>query len=189
MKINANSIRMGNVLEHENALYVVIKQPEHTMPGKGGAFVQVEMKNLKTGNKTNVRFRSNEDVERVRLEQREMQFLYDEGETIAVMDNESFEQMSLPKSMLGEKAAFLQESMVLSVDMHEENPIMVNLPGNAVLEVAETEPVIKGQTAASSYKPAILSNGVRVMVPPFVDAGEKIVVRIEDATYLERAKN
>lgn len=188
MKINANSIRMGNVLEHNNKLYVVIKPPEHTMPGKGGAFVQISMKEIKTGIKVNERFRSSEDVEKVRLDQKEHQFLYMDDDHVHLMDTETFEQIQVDKEMLGDKALYLQEEMKVMVEFHESAPIRIELPSTANLMVSETEPVVKGQTAASSYKPAVLENGIRIMVPPFIDPGTKVVVKTEDDTYVERCK-
>ncbi len=188
MKINANAIRMGNVLERNNKLYVVIKPPEHTMPGKGGAYVQISMKEIRTGTKVNERFRSSEDVEKVRLDQKQHQFLYRDDDYIHLMDTENFEQIQIDKEMVGNKALYLQEEMLVTVEFHEATPIRIELPSTANLVVSETEPVVKGQTAASSYKPAILENGMRIMVPPFVDPGTKVVVKTEDDTYVERCK-
>lgn len=188
MRINANSIRAGHVLEYNGKLCVVSKTPEHTMPGKGGAYVQVEMKDLKTGTKFNERFRSSEDVEKVRLDQKECKYLYSDDEFLYLLDNESFEQIQINKDMIGDKIAYLQEDMNIDVEFHEGNALKVALPDSVILEIKETEPVVKGQTAASSYKPAILENGIRIMVPPFVDAGTKVIVKTEDNTYVERAK-
>jgi len=188
MRINANSIRAGHVLEYNGKLCVVSKTPEHTMPGKGGAYVQVEMKDLKTGTKFNERFRSSEDVEKVRLDQKECKYLYSDDEFLYLLDNESFEQVQINKDMIGDKIAYLQEDMNIDVEFHEGNPLKVALPDSVVLEIKETEPVVKGQTAASSYKPAILENGIRIMVPPFIDAGTKVIVKTEDNSYVERAK-
>lgn len=188
MKINANSIRAGNVLEHNGRLCVVTRTPDHTMPGKGGAFVQVEMKDVKTGTKISERFRSNDNVERVRLDQKDYQFLFTEGTHLNLMDIESFEQISVEQSLIGEKLAYLQDGMVIVVELHEDAPIRIMLPDTVVLRIAETEPVVKGQTAASSYKPAILENGIRIMVPPFIDADTKVVVKTEDDSYVERYK-
>jgi elongation factor P len=179
---------MGNVLEHNGKLYVVIKPPEHTMPGKGGAFVQVSMKEITTGTKVNERFRSNEDVEKARLDQKENQFLYADDDFIYLMDNESYEQIQVNKVMLEKKIAYLQEGMNVTVEFYENTPIKIELPTTVNLEVSETEPVVKGQTAASSYKPAVMENGMRIMVPPFVDPGTRVVVRTEDDTYVERCK-
>ncbi|MEO1702689.1 MAG: elongation factor P [Pseudomonadota bacterium] len=186
MKINGNEIKPGNVLEHDGGLWVAVKTA-HVKPGKGGAFAQVELKNLIDGRKLNERFRANETVERVRLEQKDFQFLYEEGDALVFMDNESYEQLELQKDFVGERAAFLQDGMIVTVEMHEERPIGVRLPDTVVLAVAETEAVVKGQTATSSYKPATMENGVRVMVPPFITADEKIVVDTNELTYVKRA--
>ena len=188
MKISANSIRAGNVLVHKEKLYVVSKQPEHTKPGKGGAFVQVEMKELKSGTKVNERFSSTEMVEKARLDQKKYQYLFDSGEMLTFMDTEDFEQIELNKTILGDMLVYLQENMEVMIEFFEESALSVTLPETVILEVSEAEPVIKGQTAAASYKPAIMENGARVMVPPFVSMGDKIVVRTSDSTYVERAK-
>jgi elongation factor P len=186
MKINGNEIKPGNVIEHDGSLWVAVKTMA-VKPGKGGAFNQVELKNLINGTKLNERFRSSETVERVRLEQKDFQFLYAEGDNLVFMDNETYEQLQLQKDFVGDRAAFLQDGMKVTVELHEERPIGIQLPEQVTLTVAEADPVVKGQTAASSYKPAILENGVRVMVPPFVAAGERIVVETTEVTYLRRA--
>lgn len=186
MKINGNEIRPGNVLEHNGGLWAVVKT-NAVKPGKGGAFNQVEMKNLIDGTKLNERFRASETVERVRLEQKDFQFLYEEGEMLVFMDTESYEQLELQKEFVGDRRAFLQDGMMVTVELYEEKPIGVSLPDQVTLEIAEADPVVKGQTAASSYKPAVLENGVRVMVPPFISSGEKIVVDTNELTYLRRA--
>ena len=188
MKINANSIRLGTVLEHNNRLWVVVKNPEHTQPGKGGAYVQVEMKDIKTGTKLNERFSSSESVEKVRLDTKSYQFLYFEDDNLTLMDNETFEQISVNKSILGDQIAYLQDGMNLDVELYNEEVITANVPEKITAIIAQTEPVIKGQTATSSFKPAILDNGVRIMVPPFVNIDDKVIVRTTDSTYLERAK-
>ncbi|WP_339717440.1 elongation factor P [uncultured Sneathiella sp.] len=186
MKINGNAIRPGNVVEHKGGLWVAVKI-QHTQPGKGGAYLQVELKNLRDGSKLNERFRSSESVEKVRLEQKPHQFLYEDGELLTFMDTSNYEQVSLAKDMVGERAAFLQDGMDVEIEFHEESPLTVILPEQVVLEITDTEPTVKGQTAASSYKPAILENGMRVMVPPFCGSGEKIVVNTETSEYLKRA--
>lgn len=186
MKINGNQIGPGNVLQHKDSLWVAVKT-EHVKPGKGGAFAQVELKNVFNGSKLNERFRSSETVERVRLEQREHQYLFDSGDMLTFMDMESYEQIELQRDFVGERAAFLQEGMEVKIESYEGKPISVALPDQVVLEVTETEPTIKGQTASSSYKPAMLDNGTRTMVPPFITVGEKIVVATEDASYVKRA--
>lgn len=188
MKINANSVRLGTVLEHNNRLYVVVKNPEHTQPGKGGAYVQLEMKDVKTGTKLNERFSSSDSIEKVRLDEKNYQFLYFEDDNLTLMDNETFEQIFVNKSILGNQLPFLQDGMNLRLEMYNEEVITASVPEKITSVVDQTEPVIKGQTATSSFKPAILENGVRVMVPPFVNAGDKIIVRTTDSTYIERAK-
>ncbi|WAP68835.1 elongation factor P [Jiella pelagia] len=186
MKINGNEIRPGNVIEHNGGLWVAVKTA-HVKPGKGGAFAQVELKNLIDGTKLNERFRAAETVERIRLEQKDYQFLYAEGEMLVFMDSETFEQLELQQDFVGERSAFLQDGMVVTVESHEDRPIGIKLPDQVVLTIVEADPVVKGQTATSSYKPAVMENGVRVMVPPFIEAGEKILVDTNEITYLRRA--
>ena len=187
MKINGNEIRPGNVIEHNNSLWVAVKT-QAVKPGKGPAYNQVELKNLINGSKLNERFRSSETVERVRLEQKDFQFLFSQGDMLVFMETNTYEQMELPREFVGERAAFLQDGMMVMVEMHEGRPIGINLPDQVTLAVAEADPVVKGQTAASSYKPAVLENGVRVMVPPFVTAGEKIIVDTNEMAYVRRAE-
>lgn len=186
MKINGNEVRPGNVIEHKGGLWVAVKVG-HVKPGKGGAFAQIELKNLIDGTKLNERFRSSATVDRVRLEQNNYQFLYAEGEMLVFMDNETYEQIELHLDFVGERSQFLQDGMIVKVESHEGRPIGISLPDQVTLEVAETEPTIKGQTASSSYKPALMDNGVRVMVPPFITIGERIVVDTNEITYLRRA--
>ncbi len=186
MKINGNEIRPGNVIQHKGSLWVAVKT-QAVKPGKGGAYNQVELKNLIDGTKLNERFRASESVERVRLEQKEHQFLYAEGDRLVFMDMETYDQIELPRDFVGDRAAFLQDGMTVTVESHEGRPIGITLPHHVTVTVSEAEPVVKGQTAASSYKPAILENGVRVMVPPFIQAGEKIVVDTTDISYVKRA--
>jgi elongation factor P len=188
MKIDAIDIRVGNILEYQGKLWAVAKTM-HTKPGKGGAFMQVEMKCISDGTKTNVRFRSSETVEKVRLDQKDYQFLYRDGQQLELMDKESFEQISASIDIVPEEyQPFLQDGMDVVVESYDEKPILLSLPETIVLEVAECEPVVKGQTAASSYKPGVLANGVRIMVPPFINIGDKVVVRVSDQQYIERAK-
>jgi elongation factor P len=187
MKQQANLIRAGQVIEHEGRRWTVLKQQIIT-PGKGGAFIQVEMRDLKSGNKTNERWRTADTVERLLTEEKEYTYSYTDGTNMVLMDPESFEQTMVPLALLGDSAPFLQDNMHVTVDLVEGEPVAIHLPPSAVLEVVEADPVVKGQTAASSYKPAKLSNGVKTMVPPFIETGEKIVVRTEDASYVERAK-
>ncbi len=187
MKINGNEVRVGNILDYQGKLWVVTKT-QHTQPGKGGAYMQVEMKALVEGTKLHERFRSAETVERVFLDEAPYQFLYAEGDNLVFMDQETYEQITLPADLLGDSAAFLQDSMIVNISSYEGKPIAVNLPDSVVLEITEAEPVVKGQTASSSYKPAILSNGVRIMVPPHIEGGMRVVVNTSDSTYIERAK-
>jgi elongation factor P len=186
MKINGNEIRPGNVLEHNGGLWAVVKT-NAVKPGKGGAFNQVEMKNLIDGTKLNERFRASETVERIRLEQKDFQFLYEQGDALVFMDLESYEQLELQKDFVGDRRAFLQDGMMVTVELYDERPIGIALPDHVTLAIAEADPVVKGQTAASSYKPAILENGVRILVPPFISAGERVIVDTNELTYLRRA--
>ncbi|RMF10972.1 MAG: elongation factor P [Alphaproteobacteria bacterium] len=186
MKINGNDIRPGNVIEHQNSLWRAVKT-EHVKPGKGPAYLQVELKNLRDGRKMNERFRSSETVERVRLEQKDYQYLYEADGKYTFMDSETYDQVEIDGDLLGDDAVFLQDGMQVIVESHEGTPLGVILPDQVTLEVSETEPVVKGQTAASSNKPAILENGVRVMVPPFINVGDKVVVATADRSYVRRA--
>lgn len=186
MKMNGNEIKPGNVIEHQGSLWVAVKT-NAVKPGKGGAFNQVELKNLINGSKLNERFRASETVERVRLEQKDFQYLYEQGDMLVFMDNETYEQMELERDFVGDRSAFLTDGMTVTVEMHEGKAIGVRLPDNVVLEITEADPVVKGQTASSSYKPAVMENGVKVMVPQFIDAGERIVVDTAEITYLRRA--
>ncbi|MEL6245814.1 MAG: elongation factor P [Pseudomonadota bacterium] len=185
-KINGNEIKPGNVIEHQGSVWRAVKT-NAVKPGKGGAFNQVELRNLINGSKLNERFRASETVEKVRLEQKDHQFLFADDDAFTFMDQESFEQIQIQRDFIGEQGAFLQDSMVVQIEFYNETPIGVALPDQVILEVQETEPVVKGQTAANSFKPAMCDNGVRVMVPPFVGVGEKIVVQTADSTYLRRA--
>lgn len=186
MKISGVDIRPGNILEYERGIWKVAKT-QHTQPGKGGAFMQVEMKNLIDGRKTNVRFRSADTVERVRLDTKDFQFLYADGEDLVFMDIETYEQIQLPADLLGDAAAFLQDGMQVLLEMWEERPISVQLPDQVEATIVEADAVVKGQTASSSYKPAILDNGVRVMVPPHIESGTRIVVAVYDREYVGKA--
>ncbi len=187
MKQQANLIRAGQVIEHEGARWTVLKQQIIT-PGKGGAFIQVEMRNLKTGNKTNERWRTADTVERLTTEDRDYTYSYTDGDNLVLMDPETFEQFMVPAAILGDSAPFLQDNMAVVVALVEGDPVGITLPPSVTLEIVEADPVVKGQTASSSYKPAKLSNGVKTLVPPFIEAGERVVVRTEDGSYVERAK-
>jgi len=188
MKINAIDIKPGNVLEYQGKLWLVLKR-ELVQPGKGGAFAQVEMRDLRGGTKLNDRFRTQETVERVRLDDKEMQFLFMENGQATFMDNDTFEQISIPTEMIGDPADFLRDGMVCNVMLHEGAPLSVELPPSVVMEVVEADPVVRGQTASSSYKPGKLDNGRRVMIPPYIEAGTRIVVSTADGSYVERAKD
>jgi elongation factor P len=185
-KINGNEIRPGAVLEHDNGLWAAVKV-SHVKPGKGGAFAQVELKNLRDGRKLNERFRSEDKVEAVTLENKDQQFLYETDGRLVFMDNETFEQTELDADLLGDRRPFLQDGMTATVQYFGEEALSVQIPQKVTCRIVETEPVQKGQTATSSYKPAILDNGVRIMVPPFVGADEMIVVHTELMEYSERA--
>ncbi|RLJ60534.1 translation elongation factor P (EF-P) [Litoreibacter meonggei] len=185
-KINGNEIRGGNVLEHNGGLWVAVKV-DHVKPGKGGAFAQVEMKNLRNGSKLNERFRSADKVERVRLEQKDQQFLYETDGMLTFMDTETYEQIELPADLLGDRRPFLQDGMIAVVEFHEAEALNASLPQKVTCKVVETEPAIKGQTASKSFKPAVLDNGVRLMIPPFVGVDEDIIVDTESMEYSERA--
>lgn len=187
MKINAVEIRPGNILEYEGGLWRAVKI-QHTQPGKGGAYMQVEMKNLIDGRKNNVRFRSAETLEKVRLDTKDFQFLFAEGDTLTFMDKESYEQVALDAGILGDAAAFLQDGMDVVMELWEERPISVQLPDTIEALIVEADAVVKGQTASSSYKPAILENGVRIMVPPHIGAGTRIVVDVYEQAYVKRAE-
>ena len=187
MRIDGGAVRAGMVLEFENKLWVVTSHEIRT-PGNLRSFNQVEMKDLKSGNKRGLRLRPDEGMERVTLDQRKFQYLFRDGDTLTFMDEENYEQITMQVDFLGDRAAFLQDGMVVQVELHEGNPIGVKLPEQVTLEIVEADPVVKGQTASSSYKPAKLENGVRVMVPPFIGTGDKIVVNTTDLTYVERAK-
>lgn len=186
MKINAVEIRPGNILEYEGGIWRAVKI-QHTQPGKGGAYMQVELKNLRDGRKNNIRFRSAESVERVRLDTKDFQFLFADGDILTFMDKITYEQTTLPRDLLGDAAAFLQDGMDVVMELHDEDPISVQLPDTIEALIVEADAVVKGQTASSSYKPAVLENGVRVMVPPHIGAGTRIVVDVYEQTYVKRA--
>jgi elongation factor P len=187
MKIQANSIRGGMVIEHEGKQWSVLGI-QILQPGKGGAFIQVEMRNVATGVKSQTRWRTQDTVERLEVREHDCQYLFKDGDAFTFMDSETYDQFTVPADILGERAAFLQDNMAVTVNFIEGKPVAVNLPQTVVLTVVEADPVVKGQTAASSYKPGVLENGLKVMIPPFVEAGTKIVVNTEDVSYVERAK-
>jgi elongation factor P len=186
MKISGVDIRPGNILEYEGGIWKVAKI-QHTQPGKGGAYMQVEMKNLQDGRKTNVRFRSADTIERVRLDTTDFQFLYHDGDQLVFMDKDNYEQINLPADLVGDAAAFLQDGMDVTLELWDEKPISVELPTQVEATIVEADAVVKGQTASSSYKPALLDNGVRVMVPPHIASGTRIVVDVYERTYVGKA--
>lgn len=189
MKTNAINLRPGNVIDHNGKLWVVSKY-DIMQPGKGASVIQVEMRDLRSGNKDNVRFRTQETVERVRLEQDNYQYLFGTAEDgYTFMHTETFEQVMVQHDLMGDPVAYLKEGMVVVIETFEGEPLRVQLPDSVTVEVLESEPVVKGQTASSSYKPAIVEGDVKVMVPPHIEAGTRIVVKTEDNTYVERAKD
>ncbi len=188
MKTNANSLRVGNVIEYQKQLWTITKR-DHVKPGKGGAYIQVEMKNISTGTKTNTRYNSSEDVDVAYVEQKNFQFQYFDQDELIAMDMDSFETLNFSKELVGEALPFLQEGMNIRVEYCNDKPIMIAIPETVNAIVSQADAVVKGQTASASYKPAILENGVRVLVPPFVESGEEIIVRTEDFTYVGRAKS
>jgi len=186
MKISGVDIRPGNIIEYEGGIWKVAKI-QHTQPGKGGAYMQVEMKNLIDGRKTNVRFRSADTVEKVRLDTKDFQYLYTDGDMLVFMDTDTFEQINLSTDIVGDAVAFLQDGMTVTLELYDEKPISVQLPDQVEAEIVEADAVVKGQTASSSYKPAVLDNGVRVMVPPHISAGTRIIVDVYERTYVGKA--
>ncbi|AEM47512.1 Elongation factor P [Acidithiobacillus ferrivorans] len=186
MKISAFDIRLGNILEHEKGLWRVLKT-DFVKPGKGGAFVQIEMKNIETGTKSNTRFRSGESVEKAVVEPRTMQYLYADATGYVFMDNENFEQLILSADLLEGQTGYLLPNTEIQINLHNDRPIGVELPPVVVLEVSEADPAIKGQTATGSYKAARMETGITVMVPQFVNAGEKIRVNTVDGSYIDRS--
>ena len=185
-KINGNEIRPGFIIEHDSGLWAAVKV-NHVKPGKGGAFAQVELKNLRDGRKLNERFRSEDKVDQVELEYREQQFLYETDGRLVFMDSETYEQTEIDAELLGDRRPFLQDGMTAKLQYFGEEALNVTLPQKVRCKVVDTEPVQKGQTAANSFKPAILDNGVRIMIPPFIGPDEDIIVHTELMEYSERA--
>jgi len=188
MKVNANTLRPGNVVDRDGKLWVVEKYDIMT-PGKGASVIQVVMRDIQSGNKDNVRYRTQETVERVRLEQEDYQFLFADEDHYTFMHLDNYEQMPVSKDIIGYPAVWLQEGMKVTIETHEGTPLGVKLPDQVTVEIIESEPVVKGQTATTSYKPAIADNGEKVMVPPHIDVGTRVVVKTEDGSYAERAKD
>ena len=188
MKIDGNQIKVGNILEINSKLWRVSKT-QHTQPGKGGAYIQVEMKELKNGTKMNERFRSSESVERAILDEKECQYLYQNDNKFVFMDNKSYEQIEIGKDIITEnQEIYLKENDVVSIQLHEGQPVAIDLPANITLKVIEADAVVKGQTAASSYKPAILERNIKTSVPQFIEVGDIIVISTVDSSYVEKAK-
>lgn len=188
MKVIASSLRKGNIVEKDGHLYVILTA-ENIHPGKGTPVTQLDMRRISDGVKVSERYRTTEQVERAFVEDRDYNYLYEDADGFNFMNNETFEQVSVPKDIVGDRAPFLQEGMKCVLSMHDANPVAIELPARIVLEITETEPTVKGQTASSSYKPAMLSNGVRTMVPPHISAGTRVVIMTEDGSYVERAKD
>ena len=188
MRIIASNVRKGNILEHEGQLYAVLNA-ESFFPGKGTPTTQIDMRRISDGVKIALRYKTTEQVERAFVEDKDYTFLYKDADGHHFMNQESFEQVQVSDDVLGDGAAFLQENMTCVLSMFEGKAVAIELPARVTLEIVETEPTTKGQTASSSYKPAILSNGVRVMVPPHIAAGTRIVIQTADKLYVERAKD
>lgn len=188
MKVNANTLRPGHVIEHEGKLLSVLTY-QLLQPGKGNAFIQLDLRDLKTGLKTNLRFRTQEAVEKLMTDEKVCTMLFAEGDQMTLMDTENFEQFTVDKALAGDSAVFLTEGMEVTVDTVEGKPVGVHIPQTVTLQIVEADAVVKGQTASSSYKPAILENGVKIMVPPHIESGTRVVVNTSDFSYVERAKD
>ena len=185
-KITGNEISPGTLINHDGGLWIAVKT-QKVKPGKGGAYNQVELKNITSGTKLNQRFRSDEAVDEAILDKKDFQFLFASGDMLTFMDMESYEQIELATDFVGDQAQFLQDGMKTLVQLYDGRPIGIKLPVQVTLTVAEADPVMKGGTAAPSYKSAVLENGMKIQVPPFVGAGEKIIVATEDGSYVRRA--
>ena len=187
MKILGNEIKPGMVIEHKDDLWSVLKA-QHVKPGKGGAFNQVELKSIKKGTKLNERFRSSDTVERAILDERKFSFLYEDESSCHFMDQTNFEQIQINKKLIGEKSKLLKENMEVNLQFHEDEPLSVDLPSSVELKIETTDAAIKGQTASSSYKPATLENGIKIMVPPFINPDDKIVLDTRTLEYVKKVK-
>ena len=185
MKINAVEVKPGMIIEHKNDYWNVLKA-QHVKPGKGGAFNQVELKSITRGTKLNERFRSSETVEKAEIEEKKFNFLYLDEESCHFMDNKTFEQISIPKSLTDEKYKLLKENLEVSISFMEDKPLSIDLPNNVECKIDITDAAIKGQTAASSYKPATLDNGLKINVPPFVESGDKIIIDTRTLEYVKK---
>ena len=185
MKINAGEIRVGMLLEHKNDLWQVLKT-QHVKPGKGGAFAQIEMKSLNKNTKLNERFRSNETVEKASLEETKYNFLYQDEKNYIFMEPKSFEQIEVKKDIIGEKGKLLTENLEVIVSFYNEKPITINLPNQLTCKIEKTDVALKGQTVSSSYKPAILDNGLNIQVPPFIEAGDEVIIDTRNLEYIKK---
>ena len=185
MKINGNAVKPGMVIEHKGELWVVAKS-QSVKPGKGGAFNQVEMKSINKATKLNERFRSSDNVERAIVEEINFNYLYEDKGEFFFIDNKTFEQISLKKEILGEKSKFLSEGIEVKIGIYNNSPIKINLPNQIECKIQTTDASIKGQTAASSYKPALLENGINVQVPPFIESGDIIIVDTRTNEYIKK---
>ena len=185
MKINASEIRVGMLLEFKDELWIVLKT-QHVKPGKGGAFAQVEMKNVTKNTKLNERFRSNESVEKASLEETSFNYLYDDEQNYFFMDPKSFEQIEIKKNIIGDKGKLLTENLEVKVNFYNNLPISVELPNQVTCRIKDTDAALKGQTVSSSYKPAILENGLNIQVPPFIEAGDEIILDTRNLEYIKK---
>ncbi len=188
MKVIASSIRKGNIVEIDDKLYVILTA-ENIHPGKGTPVTQVDMRRLSDGVKSSQRYKTTDQIERAMVEERDFQFLYEDGEGFHFMNSETYDQVTLQSDLVGDGKYYLQPEMTVKLSVYDGNPVGIELPQRAAFEVVETEPTTKGQTASSSYKPAVLSNGLRTMVPPHIAVGTRIVVMTADGSYVERAKD
>tara|TARA_B100000686_G_scaffold343784_1_gene425209 strand:+ start:613 stop:1182 length:570 start_codon:yes stop_codon:yes gene_type:complete len=189
MKIEGNQIKIGNIIRHKDKLWKVYKT-QHTQPGKGGAYLQAELKDIRNGTKLNERFRSSESVEKVYLEEKEYQYLYKDHNGYNFMNNETYEQITIKEVQISEiQKKFLKENLMIKIEIYDEEPISIKLPDTIILKVIATDAVIKGQTATSSYKPATLENDIKTNVPPHIVIDDKIIVNSNDGSYIEKAKN
>ena len=187
MKILGNEIKPGMIIEHKDDLWSVLKA-QHVKPGKGGAFNQVELKSVKRGTKLNERFRSSDTVERAILDERKFSFLYEDESSCHFMDQTNFEQIQINKKLIGEKSKLLKENMEVNLQFHEDEPLSIDLPSSVELKIETTDAAIKGQTASSSYKPATLENGLKIMVPPFINPDDKIILDTRTLEYVKKVK-
>jgi len=186
MKISASEIKPGSIIEYKNDLWRCLKS-QAVKPGKGGAFNQVELKSITKGTKLNERFRSSETIEKASLDEREYQYLYSENDNLVFMDSKNFEQTNVPKEAIGDYEKILKENMEVKIEFYEDKPLIVTLPKSADYEILETEAVVKGQTASSSYKPAVIQNNVKIQVPPFINQGDIVSIDCHTKEYIKKA--